>query len=77
MWPFKKVFKGETLKLKISGMHCSTCALNIDNGIEDIEGVVSSKTNFAKGETEVVFRPGKSIRSATKQVIEKLGYRVI
>jgi Cu+-exporting ATPase len=77
MWPFKKKVQGETLKIKISGMHCSSCAMNIDNSIEEIPGVLSSKTNYAKGETEVVFAPGKSVQSAAKKAIEKLGYKVI
>ena len=58
-------------------MHCSSCAMNIDNSLEEIPGVVSSKTNYAKGETEIEFQPGKVNAPAAKKAIEALGYKVI
>lgn len=77
MWPFKPKLQGQTLKFKISGMHCSSCAMNIDNSLEDIPGVISSKTNYAKGETQIIFQPGQSVDAPAKKAIEALGYRVI
>lgn len=76
IWPFKPHLQGETLKLKISGMHCSSCAMNIDNSLEDISGVISSKTNYAKGETEITYQPGQSIDVPAKKAIEALGYQL-
>ena len=40
-------------KLKIDGMHCTSCAMNIDFGLEDLEGIKSVKTRYAKQECEV------------------------
>lgn len=76
MWPFKKL-QVPNLKLKISGMHCSSCAMNIDNALEEIPGVISSKTNYAKGETEIIYQPGKSVVAPAKKAIERLGYQVV
>ncbi len=45
----------QTVKLNIFGMHCTSCAFNIDGELEDTEGVKESKTNYAKQQTEVVF----------------------
>lgn len=42
-------------KLKIKGMHCSSCAMSIDFDLEDLQGVKSAKTSFAKQETEVEY----------------------
>ncbi len=42
-------------KFKITGMHCTSCAMNIDGELEDTEGVKESSTNYAKQETEVEF----------------------
>ena len=37
-------------------MHCTSCAMNIDGDLEDlVKGIKSSKTNYAKQETEVEF----------------------
>lgn len=37
-------------KLKIMDMHCTSCAMLVDGDLEELDGVFSSKTNFAKGE---------------------------
>lgn len=46
-------------KLNIFGMHCTSCAMNIDFELEDTEGVKEVKTSYAKQETEVAFDPDK------------------
>lgn len=45
------------VKLNIFGMHCTSCAMNIDGELEDSDGVKESKTNYAKQVTEVTFDP--------------------
>lgn len=47
----------QKITLNIFGMHCSSCAMNIDGELEDTEGVKQSKTNYAKQVTEVTFDP--------------------
>lgn len=74
---FKKKSQGEVLSLKIKGMHCSSCAINIDNAIEDASGVISSKTNYAKAQTEVVFTSGKVNRQAVVKIVKDLGYDLV
>lgn len=40
--------------LKITGMHCTSCAMNIDGDLEDnVKGVKSAQTNYARQECEV------------------------
>jgi len=34
-------------------MHCNSCALLIDDAVEDLEGVTSSTTNLRTGTTDV------------------------
>jgi copper chaperone CopZ len=51
--------------------------MNIDNALEEIPGVISSKTNYAKGETEIIYQPGKSVVAPAKKAIERLGYQVV
>ena len=63
----KKIFK-------IDGMHCSSCALSIDMDLEDLEGVVSAKTSYAKQLVEIEFDEEKIVVEKITEVIEKLGY---
>ena len=40
---------------KIEGMHCASCAMNIDGELEDMNGVKESNTSYAKLVTEVMY----------------------
>lgn len=61
-------------KFKISGMHCSSCALNIDFDLEDLPGVKKSSTNYAKSETVVEFDSSQVSISSLQSQISKTGY---
>jgi P-type Cu+ transporter len=61
-------------KLQIDGMHCSSCAMNIDFDLEDIDGVQNAKTNYAKQECEVEFDEEKVKKENIIQTIKKTGY---
>lgn len=58
----------------ISGMHCTSCAMNIDGELEDTDGVKSSSTNYAKQLTEVEFDPQKISDQKIIEIIKKVGY---
>lgn len=60
--------------LNIEGMHCSSCAMNIDFDLEDMDGIKTAKTSYAKQKCEVEFDENKvSITDVIKQ-IKKTGY---
>lgn len=61
-------------KFKIIGMHCSSCAMTIDMDLEDLEGVKSSNTSYAKQETEVEFDSQKISDNLVIETIKKSGY---
>lgn len=63
------------VKLKITGMHCVSCALSIDGDLEDfVEGVIASNTNYAKQETEVEFDEKKVTIAQILEQVKKTGY---
>lgn len=63
----KKIFK-------ISGMHCTSCALNIDLDLEEVEGVRKSNTSYAKQETVVEFDSDIIRTDKIMEIIKKTGY---
>lgn len=73
---FKSKPSGETITLKLSGLHCSSCSLNIDGELEDLKGVISSNTSYAKQETVISYDPAVIKSTQFRQVIKKLGYQV-
>lgn len=64
------------LSWSLSGMHCTSCAVNIDLTLEDLPGVKSANTNYAKSEVRVTFNPAEIQEAAIKKAIEGLGYKV-
>lgn len=59
---------------KILNMHCTACAMNIDFGLEDLNGVKMSKTNYAKSQTEVEYDPEILDEKKIIEAIKKSGY---
>lgn len=62
-------------KMKIVGMHCTSCAMNIDFDLEDLAGVKNAKTSYAKGETEIEFDPTQVSVEQIVDQINKTGYK--
>jgi len=73
---FNKKSKGEVLKISIDGMHCTSCSMNIDGELEDLDGVISATTSYAKSESVVEFEPQKVSQKKLEAVITKLGYTI-
>lgn len=61
-------------KLKIEGMHCNSCAINIDFDLEDLKGVKSAKTSYAKQVSEIEFDEKLVNEKNILDTIKKTGY---
>lgn len=64
-------------KFKILDMHCSSCALTIDMDLEELDGVKSAKTSYAKAELEIEFDPEKLSEEKILETIQKSGYKAV
>ena len=64
-------------ELKISGMHCATCAINIEESLSKVESVSNAQVNFGTDTAHVEFDPAKvSIKDLEKAVTDA-GYEVV
>lgn len=55
-------------------MHCTSCAMSIDFDLEDIDGVIETKTNYVSQETMIDFDENSvTIKDIIEQV-KKTGY---
>ncbi|MFC1653374.1 heavy-metal-associated domain-containing protein [Patescibacteria group bacterium] len=66
--------KGKAIEFKIEGMHCTSCVMNIDGALEDIEGINSSNSSYRKGKTSVDFDPEVISETKIIQTIKDAGY---
>jgi copper chaperone CopZ len=62
-------------KLKIEGMHCSSCAMNIDMDLDDLEGVQKASTSYAKQVSEVEYDEEVVKVEAIVKSIKNTGYK--
>lgn len=63
------------ITLKISGMHCTSCAMSIDGDVEDfVKGVKSVRTSFAKQKCEVEFDEKLASVETIINQIKETGY---
>lgn len=47
--------QGQHITLNIKGMHCTSCAMNIDGALEETKGVYKAVTSYAKGKVTVLY----------------------
>lgn len=64
----------KTIVFAITGMHCTSCALNIDGELEDTDGIQESRTDYARQKTTVVFDPEKITQERILAIIASLNY---
>jgi len=68
--------KKTTVQLPISGMSCATCAITIEKGLDETEGVSKANVNFASEKASVEFNPEKTDLIKIKKAVSELGYEI-
>lgn len=63
--------------ISIGGMHCATCALNIEETLKELPGIKVANVSFASEKATVRYDPTKVEQSAIKAAIEELGYKFL
>ena len=64
-------------ELKISGMHCATCAINIEESLSKLDTVSKAQVNFATDTAHVEFDPSKITITELGKAVKDAGYDVI
>lgn len=62
--------------IKISGLDCASCAMIIDDVLEELNGVKSAKTSFVKEQVEVEFEEKLISIEKIKKIILKSGFQI-
>ena len=64
----------EKSTLVVTGMHCASCSLLIDETLEELPGVISSSTDLRRETTTVEYDRGQTTPAVIAEEISKLGY---
>ena len=65
------------LNLKIAGMHCGSCALNIEKNLARLEGVEEVKVSYGNEKAQVKYDPQKISLDDLKKTVKQVGYEVV
>lgn len=60
---------------RVEGMHCGSCAMLIDDALEDLPGVRGAQTSVKQGLSTVELDAGATSPDDVISTIEELGYR--
>jgi Cu+-exporting ATPase len=64
-------------ELKISGMHCASCALNIERALQDRDDVYEARVNLATETATVEYDPTKATLADLEETVVDAGYEVV
>jgi Cu+-exporting ATPase len=65
------------MELKISGMHCATCAINIEKTLRQLGAVEDAQVNFGTDTATVEFDTSKASVREIEEAIRSAGYQVV
>lgn len=63
-----------TYTFSVEGMHCGSCALLIDDALEDLAGVVNTETSVKDGRSVVEVDPNACTSDSIIATITEVGY---
>ncbi|MFA5332333.1 MAG: heavy metal translocating P-type ATPase [Methanoregula sp.] len=63
-------------ELKISGMHCATCAVTIEEALAGISDVQAARVNFGTETAQVEYDPAKTGLADLEKAVRDAGYEV-
>lgn len=64
-------------QIRVEGMHCAGCAMTVDGALEDLPGVESASTSYAKQVVEIVYDETEVTEKALFEAVTKAGYKPV
>ncbi len=64
-------------EIKITGMHCATCAVNIEESLAGLKDVAKAQVNFGTDTAHVEYDPAKVSLADLEHAVKEAGYDVV
>ena len=65
------------VEIKVSGMSCASCALNVEKSLKNLEGVEEANVNIGTEKATVEYDSGKLKLQELEKAVKKAGYNVV
>jgi len=66
--------RNETIRIGVTGMHCASCAVNLEKKLRVSEGVVEASVNLASGAARIEYDPARTDPERIGKVIAGAGF---
>ncbi len=66
----------QRITFAVTGMTCANCAMNIERGVKNLDGIYDAAINFASEQINVAFDPQKTDLGEITDRIRSLGFKV-
>ncbi len=71
-----KTNKSRKANIRVTGMSCATCAVNIEKALAKTKGVAQARVNFASEKASIEYDPDKVDLNKIKDAISESGYGI-
>ena len=65
------------IELRVKGMDCPSCAMNVENAIRKLNGIAGISVDFITGKAAIKYDPSRTTTSEIREAIEKAGYNAL
>lgn len=65
-----------TTTFRVSGMHCASCGMLIDETLHELPGISESTTDVRAGTTTVTYDPGQASVEQIQNAVRDAGYQI-
>jgi len=65
------------IELRIKGMDCPSCAMNVENAVRKLNGIAEINVDFITGKAAIKYDPSLTNTSEIREAIEKAGYTTL
>ena len=62
--------------VEVQGMHCASCAINVENAVKKLPGVSNASVNFATEKLYIEYDNGRLPYETIETAVKKAGYRL-
>ncbi|MDD3622339.1 MAG: heavy metal translocating P-type ATPase, partial [Methanofollis sp.] len=73
----EKKEKTRTETLKVTGMHCATCAVTVEKALQETKGVHGASVNLGAEQASVEYDPSQASPAEIEEAIAGAGYGVV
>ncbi|NES65215.1 MAG: cation-translocating P-type ATPase, partial [Okeania sp. SIO2D1] len=64
----------ETIRIRLQGMSCASCANRVEKAIKEVSGVIECNVNFALSQATVSYNSQKTNLTHIQESVREAGY---